>query len=221
MSNTLIQPYPQEFLRHLERLKAWVLGKEYFKAAEALEFAKKYHTGMRKDGVTPEFHHQISIGHFARTLPALRAQEIVLIVVFLHDLVEDYNVPIETIVARFGKDVANAVLLISKKVDGKKKSESDYYLAMGSDYIASVVKGCDRIHNFQSMSGVFTCEKQEQYIQECETFILPMLKEARNNFPDQELAYENIKYSLKGQIELLKLTLEAKQEILELRGIGK
>jgi len=203
--------YPAEFYRHRERMRAWLLGKEYYNAVRALEFAAKYHVGLRKDGTTPEFHHQISIAHYLRTLPNLRDQELVLITIFLHDVVEDYDVPPDTIRAQFGETVCNAVLLMSKVCRGKKKGTEEYYAAMHGNPIASVCKGADRIHNFQTMPSVFSCEKQLRYIAECEAHILPMLAEARNNFPDQELAYENIKHALKGQIELIKLVIEARQ----------
>lgn len=199
-----------DFLRHRERFRAWLLGKEYYKAVEALEYASRYHNGMRKDGVTPEFHHQISISHYVRTLPNLRNQHLTLITALLHDIVEDDYVSIEEIERKFGAEVVENVLLLSKKVNGKKKGNDDYFLAMSESPIASIVKGGDRIHNFQTMPGIFTCSKQLAYIEECEYYILPMLKSARNNFPDQELAYENIKHALKGQIELLRLSIEAK-----------
>jgi len=203
---------------HKERLRHWVLGKEFFKAAEALEFAAKIHTGTRKDGITPEFHHQISIGHYVRTLPNLRKQEYVIIATLLHDTIEDYDVPVEIIQSKFGKEVANAVMLLSKKTKGINKGIEDYYNSMRNNSIASIVKGADRIHNFQTMHSVFTCSKQRKYIEECEDYILPMLKEARNTFPDQELAYENIKHALKGQIELLKLSIESKEQLEKFEG---
>ena len=201
------------YKRHRERFRAWMLGKGFYRAVEALEYAAKFHTGMRKDGITPEFHHQISIGHYVRTLSGLRHPELALIVAMLHDLLEDYDLPAESIESRFGKEVLDAVLLLSKEYLGNKKSAKKYYHAMAHDPIASVVKGADRVHNFQTMPAVFTCKKQLEYIQECESYILPMLKEARNRFPDQELAYENIKHALKGQIELLKLSIEAKVQL--------
>lgn len=207
--------YPAEFLRHRERMRAWLLGKEFYNAVRALEFAAKYHVGIRKDGVTPEFHHQISIAHYLRTLPNLRNQEDVLVVAFLHDLVEDYDVPPDTIRAQFGEQVCSAVVLLSKKYMGQVKPTEEYYRAMRGNPLASICKGADRIHNFQTMPSVFSCEKQLRYIGECEAHILPMLAEARNQFPDQELAYENIKHALKGQIELIKLVIKAKQEPAE------
>jgi len=65
------------------------------------------------------------------------------------------------------------------------------------------VKGADRIHNVQTMLGVFDLAKQQEYIHETEEYILPTLKEARRRFPHQEPAYENIKHMLQSQIELL------------------
>lgn len=49
-------------------LRYFLQGAEYFLALEAMQFAQQYHRGVRKDGVTPEFDHQISIAHFVRTL---------------------------------------------------------------------------------------------------------------------------------------------------------
>ena len=51
--------------------------------------------------------------------------------------------------------------------------------------------------------------KFEEYISECEKHILPMLKEARRIFPEQEPAYENIKLVLMSQIELINVSLDA------------
>lgn len=72
---------------------------------------------------------------------------------------------------------------------------------MGYDPIASLAKGIDRMHNHQSMHGVFSAEKQKSCIEETETYILPMLHVARNQFPQQEAAYQNIKHVLQTQIE--------------------
>lgn len=206
-----------DYLRHRERFRAWLLGKEFYKAVEALEFASKYHVGFRKDGITPEFMHQIAIGNYTRTLPNLREQQSTLIVVLLHDILEDYDLPISELEKRFDSKVVESVILLTKKYHGFKKDIGEYYKLISENYIASIVKGADRIHNQQTCSEVFSCKKQQEYIQECEAYILPMLKEARGNFPDQELAYENIKHALKGQIELLNSAIEAKIQLENLQ----
>lgn len=191
-------------------LRYWLHGKEYFTTLEAMEFASQYHTGTRKDGRTPEFHHQISIAMFLRTLEkCLLNPQDTLTAAILHDVVEDYDVSIAEIKLRFGVTVTDAVGCLSKKIDGFKKAEADYYNGIANNHIASVVKGADRINNVQTMPGVFSTEKQRSYIEESRDLVLPMLKTARRRFPQQEAAYENIKHMLVSQLNIIDLTLKA------------
>lgn len=186
-------------------LKYWLLGKNYYLAAKALEFAKSYHTGMRKDNVTPEILHPITVTNFCRTLhDGLLLPEETLAASLLHDVVEDYPVTIQEIKNRFGREVGIATELLSKVINGKKKSNEHYYGELATSPSASVVKGSDRVHNIQTMIGVFSQEKQKAYIKECEDFTLPMLKIARLSFPEQEPIYENIKLVLQSQNSLIK-----------------
>jgi (p)ppGpp synthase/HD superfamily hydrolase len=178
-------------------LRYFLLGREFYMAADALEYAAGFHTGFRKDGVTPEFQHQIEIAHYIRTLlPSLMFPEDTLAAVLLHDVPEDYGVPHGEIANRFGPKVGRAVFLMDKNSNARFES-------IGEDPIASVAKGGDRVHNLQTMVGVFTREKQVKYVAEAQEKFLPMLKTARRLFPKQEAAYENIKHVMTSQIELL------------------
>ncbi len=204
--------------KEIVSIRYWLLGKEFYTALRAMEFAMRYHTGKRKDGVTPEFSHQIKIVHYIRTLmPHLIDPETTLIVIFLHDLIEDYGIARDTLKRMFGEKASHAVWLLSKSFKGGKKELLHYFDEMADFSVASIGKGCDRIHNNQTMSGVFTVEKQMEYIEETEEYIFPMLKKARRKFPEQEGAYENIKQVLRSQIELIKIIhkeRETKCEIL-------
>lgn len=181
-------------------------GMKFFKALKAMEFAAQYHKGVRKDG-NPEFSHQISQVALALTLlDHLIYPENTICVIFLHDICEDYDVPFDTIKELFGKKVRDAVFLMSKqyKEDGQivKKDNEQYYLPLSNDCIASFAKGCDRIHNLLTMLGGFKEEKQKSYIKETLEFTVPMLKKARRLHPEQEGAYENIKFIMTNQIQL-------------------
>jgi (p)ppGpp synthase/HD superfamily hydrolase len=188
-------------------LRYFLLGKEYYRAADALQFMLEYHTGKRKDGVTPEAQHQIEITHYLRTLlPSLTYPEDTLIVALLHDTSEDYAVPNEVIQARFGDRVAAACFLLDKN----GKTSEWYFASIAINEIASIVKGADRIHNLQTMVGVFNANKQLNYIVEVKHYFLPMLKKARRMFSKQEAAYENIKHMLLSQITLLEEALKGK-----------
>jgi (p)ppGpp synthase/HD superfamily hydrolase len=189
-------------------LRSWLGAKEYFRALKALEFALSYHTGTRKDGVTPEYAHQILIAMYMKTLSkGLLFPEETFITIFCHDLVEDHDVSIQYITEKFDEKSGYAVELLTKLDFGIEKPPEYYYNEIATDPIASVAKGGDRIHNIQSMPTVFTREKQKEYIVETETLVLPMIKRAKRNFPEQESIYENIKLVLISQIELIELIL--------------
>lgn len=189
-------------------LRYWLLGAQYFSALDAMQFAASHHTGLRKDGVTPEFEHQISIVHYLRTLlPHMMYPERTIIVGFTHDTVEDMkDVTNEMLASRFGSEAAHSVRCVTKKEAGTGAvyDEVTLFEMMAEDACASLVKPADGIHNFDSMVGVFTREKQERKIERVEKLFFPMLKKARRNFPKQEGAYENAKHVLKSQIDMLR-----------------
>lgn len=190
-------------------LRYYLLGSKNHIALQAMEFGAKYHTGLRKDGVTPEFFHQIGIANYLRTLlNHLDFPQETVAAAFLHDVHEDYQVSIEDLTFAFGSDISEAVRLLSKvRLNSQgvatKVSPKDYYTEMASNPIASLVKGADRINNQGSMLGAFNTEKQKEYIEETKEHILPMLKTARRTFTYQDGAYENIKFVLGSQIEMI------------------
>lgn len=198
-------PYTAEYEKSFTSLRHWLLGKEYYMPAEALQFARDWHTGKRKDGFTPEDDHQLQVTQYIRTLQSLLIfpQESIA-AALLHDTVEDKPVSIDEIRRLFGDRVANSVWLLSKVRNGARRSDEEYYAGMADDPIASVVKGADRIHNSQTMVGVFTRVKQQEYMEETEKFLLPMLKKARRKFPQQHSVYMNTRLILVSQIKLIK-----------------
>lgn len=192
-------------------LRYWLLGREYHKAIAAMEMGRKYHTHQRKDGA-PEFSHQIAIAHFVRTLiGGLMFPEETLATIFLHDIREDYDVSDDEIRGAFGDRIANAVGHMTKEYRGHKRNVFEVFEQIGDDPVASIAKGADRIHNFSTMQGAFTIDKQKEYLHECETHFMPMLKHARRLFPQQEPAYENIKWALNSQMSLIRAIHAAKE----------
>jgi (p)ppGpp synthase/HD superfamily hydrolase len=201
--------------RHVKQLavmRGWLDGKGYYKALDALEFCRAFELGYRKDNRTPKFHHQLSIVRLLSTLaPHLANPEDTLTAAFLHDILEDHSVQVNLgmLEARFGKTVADAVWKLSKKMGGLVKSYDLYFAEMATCPIASLVKMSDRIHNVQTMVGVFTPEKQAKYVQEVEVYFYPLCKQARRNFPRQYGAYENLKILLRCQVALVKAFVDS------------
>ena len=190
----------------------WLLGMaehdaNYFKVLEAMEYGRERHNGTRNGGA-PEFIHQLGIFHHLRTLHKhIRNPVTVYTLAFLHDVVEDKNVPLLEIENRFGASIARKLDLLSKEVLGIKKE--NYSLdPVFADEDASVVKGGDRVNNVSSMVGVFKRPRLERYVKETADEVLPRLKAARRKFPHQEAVYEAIKLELINQLSLISHILD-------------
>jgi GTP pyrophosphokinase len=199
--------------KQITEIKAYLrtIGRDSnFVALKAFNFAREYHTGMRKGGNAPEYSHQVFIANYARSLESglLYPQE-TLAAIFLHDVCEDYDVRYEEIEERFGKRIRNAVEALTKVYKGEKIPYPVYFSNIAKDPIASIAKGIDRCHNILTMSDAdWTTEKQENYLIDITSWFLPMLKEARELFPEQWGAYENIKGNLLMQAKHIELNIK-------------
>lgn len=81
---------------------------------------------------------------------------------------------------------------------------------MANEPIGSIVKPADRSHNQKTMGGVFTPEKQISYVDFTDERIIPMMHEARQNFPEQYAAYMLLQDKLESQAALVRSWAAAK-----------
>jgi hypothetical protein len=184
---------------------------QYQVAYDALIYASKIHVGVRKNGITPEFQHQLEIAHLIRTmLRGLMHPAETLAAIFLHDTPEDYDVPRAELDRLFGPMVADAAMLLNKYDEqGQQKPLDAYYEALGRNPITSVAKPGDNGQNQSSMAGVFTYKKQFEYSLNIKNRGWDMMKVARRLFPEQESVYENLKFLLRIQYNAVQAMLTA------------
>ena len=198
-----------EFQKQTVFLRGWLNGRGYTTALAAMEFARQHHTGVRKDGCTPEFQHQTEIALHASVLPGLMFPEETIATAFLHDTVEDTPVSRHEISHRFGEMISGATWRMTKIDEaGDKRDPKMLFEDMATCPIASLSKGLDRAHNQRTMGGVFAPGKMISYVEETEEYILPMLKKARVNFPQQYAAYQLIKNTLTTQVRIVRSLIE-------------
>lgn len=208
----------------------WLLGRNYALACFASTYASSFSkNNKRKDNITPEFNHQVSIAMLMRTLNSyLEYPEETFVATFLHDVCEDYPVSylevrkvledklssFENIYKRENLRVPNIDLImqalknLNKKENGLKIDDQTYYDNMIKCPISSIVKGGDRVHNQSTMVNTFTPKKQKDYLKVTVNHTLRMVKEAQKQFPSQNHAYENIKFLLKMQVETFSTYLD-------------
>jgi len=200
----------QDYEKQKIAIRYFLLGRGYTNAVKAMDFAENLHTGVRKDG-QPEFSHQVSQANYARTMcDQMLYPEETICVIFLHDVMEDYDVSYQELEDKFGARVASATMLMSKVIKERKIPNEVYYANLATCPIASLAKGFDRVHNLMTMVGGFRLEKQREYLLETQQFTNPMLKSARRTFADQESIYENIKFVMTNQVILYNELLTSK-----------
>lgn len=193
------------YVKLLNYVRGWLEGSGYHQALEALNLCKQVSVGVRRDGVTPNFSHQLHIVRFSISLaPLLIHAQRVMTLGFLHDVIEDGLMDKSFIEEKFGEEIAKSVVLLSKIRDNSKIFDDEYYADLLEDPHCCLVKGIDRLHNLETMAGAFTPEKKVIYLKETEQYVLPMLKATRNNHPEFIEAIDIIRHIMKINVRLIK-----------------
>ena len=202
-----IQAYHAKMVRTLKhKLQgAYMADPDYFRVFQAFLAAQNFHEPrFRKDNVTPEFLHPVQATLHLMTLPGLMDLKTSIGAMLIHDYPEDSGISYAELVQQIGCDkIASAGYTLAKVRQGVKIDKEAYFEFLANCPIASICKGCDRVNNLGTM-GVLTREKQLEQAQETETYILPMLKKAQRKFLTQEAAYENLKLTLRNQVNFVR-----------------
>ena len=174
---------------------------------KALPFAREHHAGqVRKgSGSVPYIAHPLNMACHALALGLV--EDDLLAVILLHDVSEDCAVPPEELPV--GKAVQNAVRLLTFHVQsGETKAEARarYFAALAGNREAVLTKLLDRCNNVSFMVWGFPPQKLRSYIDETRMHILPLLAEAKRQYPECSIALYLIEYhlcSVLGSIDVL------------------
>lgn len=135
----------EPLLAVLKRYHRFMLKKrnDTQKYQEALKFATEKHRGQKRIGGDDYIRHPIAVAEKLRDkFYSVDYQ----ITGLFHDLLEDTDATYDELLALGGKNVANAVVLLTKQ-DGYEMD--DYITKIKASPIALAVKVCDRIHNLE------------------------------------------------------------------------
>lgn len=177
--------------------------------SSALRFMKKQHKGQfRKPSLfsdvrVPYIVHPLMMACHAHAL-GIREDKI-LATILLHDVCEDCDVTPEDL--PFSEEVREAVRLLSFQVKpGESRSDAKkrYYAAIADNRIARIVKILDRCNNTSTMASSFTQKKLVAYVNETETYVMPMLEQAKYAIPEYADAFYLLKYHMRSVLESIK-----------------
>jgi GTP pyrophosphokinase len=129
----------------------------------------------------------------------------ILATILLHDVCEDCGVAPEEL--PFSEEVREAVRLLSfqaKPGETRTEAKKRYYAAIAENRIARIVKILDRCNNISTMASSFTQKKLVAYVNETETYVMPMLEEAKYAIPEYADAFYLLKYHMRSVLESIK-----------------
>lgn len=183
----------------------------------ALYYARKAHSGQyrKKQKYSSEvldyFVHPLQMTCHLQSMQI--EEDEMLAVSLLHDVCEDCDVDPDEL--PFSETVRHSVKLLTKeKAPALTKEEQNvlYYDGISHDRIAAIVKLVDRCNNVSTMAETFSNVKLDEYIVETETFVMPLLKEVKETWPEYTDLTFLVKYQLIAVLECIKVMLLSAQQ---------
>ena len=186
---------------------AYCNAKGLYQTKRALAFAKEKHNGQfRKQGHgterIPYIYHPLLLTCHALAL-GLEDDDL-LSACLLHDVLEDCGVAAEELPVN--EQTREAVRLLTKPADfGKTEPEyRSYYAGIAGNRIAVMVKLLDRCNNISSMATSFSDEHMAEYIKETMEYFYPLMKQARDTYPQYANQLFLIRYHTNSVLEALR-----------------
>lgn len=214
----------------LDQIQSYLPGANLRLVEKAYEWAAKLHEGQVRKSGEPYLAHPMEVAYILAQmkmdLPTIAAG-------FLHDVVEDCQIPIEELKKEFGEDVANIVEGVTKlknlpshsdKLTKQAENLRKLLLAMAKDLRVIIVKLADRLHNMRTL-GSMPEHKQKQIAQETMEIYAPLagrlgidwvkteLEDLSLKYLEPEI-YERLKEEVQKRVEAASEFVEKVKEIL-------
>ncbi len=128
---------------------------------DAYMFVKEKHDGIFRKSGEPYLQHLIEVAYI---VASLQGGPVTIAAAFLHDVVEDTDVKIETIKKMFGEDCARIVDALTKiqRLKLSHRTEEEFaaedhkkiFLGMAKDVRVIIIKLADRLHNMRTVKAL-------------------------------------------------------------------
>lgn len=174
----------------------------------ALPYAREKHrTQFRKSG-EPYIIHPLTMACDAMSLGI--KDDNIIATILLHDVCEDCGVSLEELPVN-DKVRRGVELMTFKVMEGETKviAKRRYYNMLIQSREASITKLIDRCHNVSSMAGTFTPEKLKACIEETREYVLPLLRQMKDKYPDEANILFILKYHITSVVDAIELTMQA------------
>ena len=149
----------------------------------ALCYARRKHQNQTRKNGDAYIVHPLSMACFAIGLGM--TDDNLIAVILLHDICEDTDTNVKDLPVN--DTVKHGVKYMTiKEIPGEEKMETKrrYFWSLLEDKNALLCKAIDRYSNLSTMVGVFDIERIKRNIIETDDFLMPVLKEAKEVYPE-------------------------------------
>ena len=153
---------------------------------KALAFAREKHDGqLRKDNVTPYITHPIAVVKLLRDIGISDSD--IIASGYLHDVVEDCAVSIETIDREFNSEVARIVGVLTRTeyVSREEYKERIRY----EDYPVQIVKLADVVHNCSDLTPDLPEKTIQRKVEDCKSLYFDLAQDICPQYYDKLVTY--------------------------------
>lgn len=175
---------------------------------KALTFSREKHQGQLRKSGEPYIVHPLTMACDAMSMGI--KDDNIIATILLHDVCEDcgvslHELPVNDVVRR------GVQLMTFTVLDGETKeiAKTRYYNMLIQSKEAVITKLIDRCHNVSSMAGTFSIEKLKSYIDETRTYVLPLLRQAKDHYPEESDRLFTLKYHITSVVDAIDLTIQA------------
>lgn len=189
-------------------IRGYASGVGMIQTQKALSFAREKHNGQKRKNGDPYIVHPLTMACNALSMGIRDDNTIATIL--LHDVCEDCGVALEELPVN--DIVRRGVQLMTFEVlpgETKDIAKTRYYNMLIQSKEAVITKFIDRCHNVSSMAGTFSVEKLKSYIKETRTYVLPLLRQAKDHYPEESDRLFMLKYHITSVVDAIDLTMQA------------
>ena len=204
-------------------IKGYAMAKGWSNTIKALSFARKSHQNqMRDDGQLYIIHPLVMASH---AISLRFDDDAIVATALLHDILEDIN-GVEASMLPVDDSVIDEVVRLTFSKPKKMKDESYddykdrveeskkiYYGHVARSRIALIVKLLDRVNNVSSMSDSFDKDRLIRYIDETTEYVLPLIRKAKDEYPEYNDQLFCIKYQMDSVIDTARKCIELGSKI--------
>ena len=177
-------------------------GPGFEQSRAALVFARKSHGDQLRKGGLPFIVHPLSMACDA--IACKGATDEIVATILLHDVCEDCKIPISALPVN---DVVKqgVKLMTIRPLQGEEKTETKrrYFQELLESKEAVICKAFDRYNNLNDAEGNLTEEAIVKNIIETHELLMPVLKEAKYEFPELSDMMHTIRTALKRTLVMM------------------